>query len=111
MVYKGSGWTDGANAIIDYRWGSGDADPIRLHAAELTRIKARVIWTSGALPLLALKRATRKIPVVFTHVYDPVGSEFAASLTRPGGNITGFTLGETPAATGTYGQPLIAFSH
>ena len=68
-----------------------------------------MIWTSGALPLLALKRATRKIPVVFTHVYDPVGSGFAASLTRRG-NITGFTLGETPAATGTYGQ-LSSFSH
>ena len=50
--------------------------------------------TSGALALLALKRATRKIPIIFTQVYDPVGSGFVTSLTRPGGNITGFTLGE-----------------
>ena len=53
-----------------------------------------MIWTSGALPLLPLKRATSSIPIVFTQVFDPVGSGFVASLTRPGGNITGFTLGE-----------------
>jgi putative ABC transport system substrate-binding protein len=53
-----------------------------------------VIWTTGALALLPLKRATRDIPIVFTQVFDPVGSGFVASLTRPGGNITGFTLGE-----------------
>src|SRR5262249_37428034 len=48
----------------------------------------------GALPLLPLKRATRTIPIVFTQIYDPVGSGFVPSLTRPDGNITGFTLGE-----------------
>ena len=88
------GWTEGANVMIDYRWGGSDADRIRLYAAELTGMRPDVIWTSGALPLLALKRATRDIPIIFTQVYDPVGSGFVASLTRPGGNITGFTLGE-----------------
>ena len=53
-----------------------------------------VIWTSGGLSLLALKRATHIIPIIFTSVYDPVGSGFVASLTRPDGNITGFTAGE-----------------
>jgi len=53
-----------------------------------------VIWTSGGLGLLALKRATHSIPIVFSTVYDPVGSGYVASLARPGGNITGFTLGE-----------------
>ena len=88
------GWTEGANVMIDYRWGDDDADRIRLYATELTSMRPDVIWTSGALPLLALKRATRTIPIIFTQVYDPVGSGFVASLTRPGSNITGFTLGE-----------------
>jgi ABC-type uncharacterized transport system substrate-binding protein len=88
------GWTEGANVTIDYRWAGGDADRIRLYATELTGMRPDVIWTSGALPLLPLKRATRTIPIVFTQIYDPVGSGFVASLTRPGGNITGFTLGE-----------------
>jgi putative ABC transport system substrate-binding protein len=88
------GWTENANVVIDFRWAGGDADRIRLYAAELARMQPDVIWTSGALPLLPLKRATRTIPIVFTQVYDPVGSGFVASLTSPGGNITGFTLGE-----------------
>jgi putative tryptophan/tyrosine transport system substrate-binding protein len=88
------GWTEGANVMIDYRWGGSDTDRIRRYAAELTGMRPEVIWTTGALALLPLKRATRDIPIVFTQVYDPVGSGFVTSLTRPGGNITGFTLGE-----------------
>ena len=88
------GWTEGTNVTIDYRWAGADADRIRLYATEITGMRPDVIWTSGALPLLPLKRATRTVPIVFTQVYDPVGSGFVASLTRPGGNITGFTLGE-----------------
>src|SRR3984893_16343628 len=88
------GWRAGANVMIDYRWGGGDSDRIRLYAAELTGLQPDVILSAGPLPLLALKRATRIIPIVFTNVYDPLGSGFVASLTRPGGNITGFTLGE-----------------
>jgi ABC-type uncharacterized transport system substrate-binding protein len=88
------GWTAGANVMIDYRWGGGDSDRIRLYAAELAGVQPDVILSAGPLPLLALKRATRVIPIVFTNVYDPLGSGFVASLTRPGGNITGFTLGE-----------------
>jgi putative ABC transport system substrate-binding protein len=88
------GWTEGTNVLIDYRWVGDDADRIRLYATELTGMRPDVIWASGSLPLLLLKRATRTIPVVFTQVYDPVGSGFVTNLTRPGGNITGFTLGE-----------------
>jgi putative tryptophan/tyrosine transport system substrate-binding protein len=88
------GWTEGTNVTIDYRWAGADADRIRLYATEIAGMQPDVIWTSGALPLLPLKRATRTIPIVFMQVYDPVGSGFVASLTRPGGNITGFTLGE-----------------
>src|SRR5215472_13522801 len=88
------GWREGTNVMIDYRWAGGDADRIRLYANELTGMRPDVIWTSGALPLLPLKRATRTIPIVFTRIYDPVGSGFVPSLTRPGGNITGFSMGE-----------------
>ena len=70
------------------------SERMRLDAAELVGLKPDVIWTSGGLGLLSLKRATHSIPIVFTTVYDPVGSGYVASLARPGGNITGFTLGE-----------------
>jgi ABC-type uncharacterized transport system substrate-binding protein len=88
------GWAEGANSVIDYRWGGSDAERIRRYAAELVGLQPDVIWTTGALGLLPLKRATGNIPIVFTQIYDPVGSGFVASLNRPGGNITGFTLGE-----------------
>ena len=89
------GWKEGANLVIDYRFeAGGDSERVRLYAAELVGLKPDLIWTSGGLGLLSLKRATHSIPIVFTGVYDPVGSGYVASLARPGGNITGFTLGE-----------------
>ena len=88
------GWREGANLVIDYRLAGDNSERIRLYVAELVGLKPDLIWTSGGLPLLALKRATRNIPIVFTSVYDPVGSGYVATLARPGGNITGFTLGE-----------------
>ena len=88
------GWREGANLVIDYRYGAEDSERMRLDAAELVGLKPDLIWTSGGLGLLSLKRATHSIPIVFTGVYDPVGSGYVASLARPGGNITGFTLGE-----------------
>jgi putative tryptophan/tyrosine transport system substrate-binding protein len=89
------GWTEGTNVTIDYRWAGADADRIRLYVTEITGMRPDVIWTSGALPLLPLKRATRTVPIVFTQVYDPVGSGFVASLTRPGGNVTGLSVQQT----------------
>jgi putative ABC transport system substrate-binding protein len=88
------GWREGTNLVIDYRYGADDSEHIRLDAAELVRLNPDVLWTSGGLGLLALKRATHSIPIVLSGVYDPVGSGYVASLARPGGNITGFTLGE-----------------
>src|SRR5258708_23963202 len=88
------GWTVGPKVTSDYRWAGAVADRIRLCVTEISGMRPDVIWTSGARPLLPLKRATRTVPIVFTQVYEPVGSGFVASLTRPGGNITGFTLGE-----------------
>jgi len=88
------GWFDGRNLRIEYRWGAGDSDRMRAYAAELVALKCDVILVNNALALLPLKQATGTIPIVFTSIYDPVGSGFVASLSRPGGNITGFTLGE-----------------
>jgi putative ABC transport system substrate-binding protein len=88
------GWREGVEASIDYRWGRGDLARTQEYAAELIGLQPDAIWAGGPLPLLALKRATATIPIIFTAVFDPVGSGFVASLTEPGGNITGFTLGE-----------------
>ncbi len=88
------GWTDGRNMRIDYRWAAGDPERARAYAAELVRMKPDVILANTALALLPLKQETGTIPIVFTLIYDPVGSGFVASLARPGGNITGFTLGD-----------------
>jgi len=88
------GWKEGANLVIDYRFGGDNSQRIRLFAAELVDLKPDVIWTQGSLDLLQLKRTTSTIPIVFTQVWDPVGGGFVASLAQPGGNITGFSLGE-----------------
>jgi putative ABC transport system substrate-binding protein len=88
------GWMDGANLRIDYRWAGNDPERIRTDVAEVVGMNPDAIFTSTALTLLPLQRATRAIPIVFTRVYDPASSGFVASLARPEANITGFTLGE-----------------
>jgi len=85
------GWTGGRNAQIDTRWGEGDPDRYREYAAELINREPDVILTSGGSAVLALQRATRTVPIVFVTVTDPVGGGLVASLSRPGGNTTGFT--------------------
>jgi len=85
------GWSEGRNVRIDVRWGAqGDSETNRQHAAELVALAPEVILASTAPPTAALQRATRTIPVVFAMVVDPVGTGIVASLSRPGGNITGF---------------------
>jgi putative ABC transport system substrate-binding protein len=88
------GWTSGRNIEMDYRFSAGDGERLRAHAAELVRLKPDVLLATATTTLAALRQATRDIPIVFTQVTDPVGAGFVASLTRPGGNITGFTQHE-----------------
>ena len=88
------GWTDGRDVRIDYRWGAADADRIRKSAAELVAVAPDVILSVGTPGLTALQQITRTIPIVFVTVGDPVGAGFVASLARPGGNTTGFTVFE-----------------
>ena len=84
------GWTDGRNVRIDYRWGAGNADDMRKHAAELVALAPDVILAHPAPAVAPLLQATRTMPIVFTTVADPVGAGFVDSLARPGGNATGF---------------------
>jgi putative tryptophan/tyrosine transport system substrate-binding protein len=85
---------DGRNVRIDYRWGAGNAERARVHAAELVSLAPDVILANGTPALAALHRATRSIPVVFVAVVDPVGAGYVQSLARPGGDITGFSTFE-----------------
>ncbi|MET0706691.1 MAG: ABC transporter substrate-binding protein [Tardiphaga sp.] len=84
------GWTDGRNLRIDYRWGTGDADRYGRYAAELVALAPDVILAPIAAVVVALRRATRAVPIVFVQVTDPVGAGLVESLARPGGNATGF---------------------
>jgi putative ABC transport system substrate-binding protein len=84
------GWTEDRNVQVEIRWGGGDPARVRRYAEELVALPAEVIMTNGALPLEALLRATRSVPIIFGSVTDPVGSGFVESLARPGGNATGF---------------------
>src|SRR5262245_62790149 len=77
------GWIDGRNVRIEYRWGEGDAEHIRKHAAELVALAPDVILAGGSSALGPLLQATRTIPIVFVTVPDPVGAGFVDSLARP----------------------------
>jgi putative tryptophan/tyrosine transport system substrate-binding protein len=90
------GWTNGGNVQIDYRWGDADPARIRAQAKEIVAFKPDVILVATTLALQPLLQETRSIPMVVTRIVDPVGAGFVASLARPGGNLTGFTVGEFP---------------
>jgi putative ABC transport system substrate-binding protein len=85
------GWAEGRNLQIDYRWGAGDPEQMQVFARELVELQPDVILARSTPVTAALLRQTRTIPIVFTVVSDPVGEHFVESLSRPGGNVTGFT--------------------
>ena len=84
-------WIDGRTLKADMRWG--DADPARIaaYAAELAALAPDLIFGNVTPVLRALQKATQTVPIVFAGVSDPVGDGLVASLSRPGGNITGFS--------------------
>ena len=84
------GLTEGRNLQIDTRWPVGDAARGR-SAEELVALAPDVIVASGSAAVVALQRITRDLPIVFANVIDPVGAGLVASLSRPGGNTTGFS--------------------
>jgi ABC-type uncharacterized transport system substrate-binding protein len=89
-----AGWAVGRNVRIDLRWGGGDAESFRKQAAELVALSPDVVFASGIPAATPLLQATRTVPIVFAQVVDPVGAGLVASLSRPGGNATGFTSPE-----------------
>jgi putative ABC transport system substrate-binding protein len=88
------GWSDGRNLRVDTRWGGNDVDRDRGYAAELVALAPDLLFANGTLSVAALRHATRTLPIVFVGVSDPVGAGLVDTLSRPGGNITGFMIFE-----------------
>jgi putative tryptophan/tyrosine transport system substrate-binding protein len=86
------GWSLGQNLRIEYRYAEGDSARMQALAKELVELKPDCILGQSTPVTVALMQATRTIPIVFVAVSDPIGSGFVASMARPGGNITGFTV-------------------
>jgi putative ABC transport system substrate-binding protein len=85
------GWVEGRNIRFETRWTAGDPERIRSSAAELVALAPDLIVANGSAAMDAMQRATRTVPVVFVVVPDPIGAGYADSLSRPGGNATGFS--------------------
>jgi putative ABC transport system substrate-binding protein len=87
-----TGFVVGRDIVVDQRWADGNYDRVRELAAELTARQPKVIFASGNPAAIALKKLTATIPVVFTVGIDPVKFDFAKSMSRPAGNMTGTLL-------------------
>ena len=87
------GWMEGRNLQIETRWGV-ENDRIRMNAAELVALGPDVVLANAPPTVMALQQLTHSLPIVFVGVTDPVGMGIVRSLSRPGGNATGFTVAE-----------------
>ena len=88
------GWVEGRNLRVDVRWNAGDAALARIYAAQLIGLMPDAILTASTTNLTVVQQATSTVPVVFVQVSDPVEQGFVASVTKPGGNLTGFSMFE-----------------
>jgi len=85
------GWTEGHNIQIDTRWATADVESLQRLAKELVALQPDFVLTGSTPATASMHQQTSTIPILFVMVGDPVGSGFVASLSRPGGNLTGFT--------------------
>jgi putative tryptophan/tyrosine transport system substrate-binding protein len=85
------GYVEDQNIVVEYRYAEGKTDRFPELIAELIRRNVEVIVTASVAPVIAAKRASNTIPIVFAATNDPVASGLVASLARPGGNVTGLT--------------------
>jgi putative ABC transport system substrate-binding protein len=92
QAFQKLGWTEGRNVSIEIRWAGGNAERARDIAAEFVALNPDVVVANGTPGMAAMKQATAVIPVVFVVVTEPVAQGFIASVARPGGNVTGFTM-------------------
>jgi putative tryptophan/tyrosine transport system substrate-binding protein len=92
------GWTDGRDLRIDYRWAALNAEAMERFAKELLALQPDLILSQSTPTTLTLLHQTHTVPIIFAAVADPVGSGFVTSLSRPGGNVTGFTAMEGSVA-------------
>jgi putative ABC transport system substrate-binding protein len=92
------GWIEGRTVVIDYRWADGRNEQLAEIMDEFVKLKVDIIVTAATPPAIAAKKATSVIPIVFAAVGDPVGTGLVASLSRPGGNVTGLSLQQTDIA-------------
>ena len=88
-----TGFVEGPNLAIAFRWAEGRYEQLPALAAELVALRVAVLFTAGGTPsALAAKAATSTIPIVFSALADPVRSGVVTSLSRPGGNVTGMSV-------------------
>jgi putative tryptophan/tyrosine transport system substrate-binding protein len=88
------GWSVGRNVRLDIRWAAGEPELFRRYAAELVALAPDVILGAVTSSVRALLEVSRTVPIVFASATDPVGGGLVASLARPGGNVTGFSVQE-----------------
>lgn len=99
QVLGWAGYVEGKNLVIETRYAEGRQERLPEYVAEMLQLDVDVLVLGSTPAVLAAKKATATLPIVFASVFDPVASGLVASLARPGGNITGTTIGVGGAGT------------